>query len=1155
MAKQCDDLFQQLQALEEKKRLLQEAGTTLDSIDPKQGPRPEDPASRFFFKDRKTGRSLEADFDQLMDVVRGLSDENLEALIDQAIGVRAKPIGSEGQFQNFGQLVDRMGIDGAKDAAELVAVLTGTWRKANPEDFARVTRINDKAEFAQRLADSYAEAGMRIDLDTITQGIAKHAVPFTQVLASQTRLQVFSQVTRNTLVKRIDGLVDAITETGLKPTLEQMKEFSDAATKAIFAERSAAMSRRVSGQLLQQLKNDPTNAPAIAGRVLQDELKKEANELFGGYENLATGETVVGRVYEAAERGVDGVEDLKKIRETVIRDGSDPTSRLDKDMKQLWRRNARGYYKDSQLFNLNTQAIASYLSNKMVYVGEGYRSIFQSAQALRPEIKGSGFSRVARQLLPGDLKGGFEVTWQSSFLANDVISKAWKDALGDDAQGGLLASWKAAMEDTAEGRMPFGAAADERGGPVMSIEDQYKAARQVLYGETGAPASGSTAPGWSLDKFKSSVADLANEPNYRIPIAIRDKFFLSMKLLGNHIIENSYKTVFKKEIRMPVTPALQLLAGVDQRAGLRAYMTIRANDLLIKNKLDPALKDLSWAERKAMVRQELEDQLYQMSPSDQNVADYREIHDIGGLISDDDVREMIINEKIGMPVLKTDEQRAAFQRSQEMRMQTPPEKGWLAELDRGVMRARENDYVDALLPYWRSPMASALWEMKFAMPPIKETAGMIFNLPKGIQPSDEQMAKVAASWYAWLGLITSWGVLESTGAIEGSITGDPKAAAQSRAAGNNPNSIFGISGLKNVPIVKAMMLSSDLKKAVEQGLISKYDRKNIFMGLFQVFSGQLLRETGFSQFASINEAVTSQDPQAWMRTFGFMAGGQINPGSGLLRQIERIGGVTQRDMYPTRWTNPNDRFIEDQAGVRQPWSDQLEFLENLRFNLAPSLSGQPLKQKDYLGRRLRMFEGVFAGEWPVGFPGMWDSPVHATLERLQMLQPPAPLMTGRLKGLPMTSDLEVEYNDALAKPAPVPMSEHPMFQGRMRWRNPQGGDVDLSPLMTRITDGATLYEALNGLFQSDAWKSWEADPNQTTNRSVADAPRAEVMKRIGPKAVKLLHDYYDQLATEQVMESNSAAAKEWKVLFNQKNQMVDPMESQIENEALQQAVY
>ena len=91
-------------------------------------------------------------------------------------------------------------------------------------------------------------------------------------------------------------------------------------------------------------------------------------------------------------------------------------------------------------------------------------------------------------------------------------------------------------------------------------------------------------------------------------------------------------------------------------------------------------------------------------------------------------------------------------------------------------------------------------------------------------------------------------------------------------------------------------------------------------------------------------------------------------------------------------------------------------------------------------------------------------------------------------------------------------------------------DLNNNGLMDRLTKGKTLEQALRGLFASQTWKNLEADPDFTTNRRVTDRPLKEVMALPGPRMVKLLHEYYDHLAQNQVEMSNSPAAAEWRQL-------------------------
>ena len=109
----CDDIFQQIQALEGKKQGLNEASAQL-SADVEEP----DPVGRFVFRG-KDGQNYEASFDEIW---KQVSQDPLatRALAEIAAEGRVKPNGAEGQFENFAQLVDRMGLDSAADLGALL---------------------------------------------------------------------------------------------------------------------------------------------------------------------------------------------------------------------------------------------------------------------------------------------------------------------------------------------------------------------------------------------------------------------------------------------------------------------------------------------------------------------------------------------------------------------------------------------------------------------------------------------------------------------------------------------------------------------------------------------------------------------------------------------------------------------------------------------------------------------------------------------------------------------------------------------------------------------------------------------------------------------------------------------------------------------------
>jgi len=635
---------------------------------------------------------------------------------------------------------------------------------------------------------------------------------------------------------------------------------------------------------------------------------------------------------------------------------------------------------------------------------------------------------------------------------------------------------------------------------------------------------------------------------------MRDKAFVGLKLVGNHLIEK------QTGARLPVTSALQMMGAVDHRSGLRVFMTTRANELLLQRiQFKPTE---SWADRRAWVRGKLDDELYQATPTPQNIRDARKQFGMEDL-SDDEIASYLAAQKVGSPVLTTPAQKDAFDFSGYARLQSRPE-GYAGKVDDAVMRLRDNRYIDGLFPYWRSPWDQYLWTFKNSMPPIKGTAKLLF----GGNPTTEQLAKVAGGWTTFLGMIGMFTALDAAGVIEANGPLDPAARKQWLAEGHRPNSMFGIPllSLGALPVLQTMFLYKDMKESFINGEYTKYDKYNGFMGIGQVFVGQLMRQTSLGQFAQLVELMSDPTERRWKALVGYLANGQLNPASGPMRDIERFSSLRSTDLYGPRAMTQQDRDLQQEVSPNDPLEGIRDGLRNFAYFSVPSVAaamGQPIKDTDYLGYKLRLPEGVFRNEWQqkmgVGVPALWPSwapisrasrsPVHAVLDRIGMLNPPAPLVSGRMDGILMGADLEKEYNGHVGTVKGGTISNDPVFENKLTWRrnakevSMDGGErsveaipfsVDLNPgpdgngFMDRLTKGKTLEQALRGLFSSQTWKKLEADPAFTTDRRVTDRPLSQVMKLPGPTMVKLLHDYYGSLAAHRIETSNSPAAAEWR---------------------------
>lgn len=1156
MANNCDDPFQQVQRLMRVRAAidakLQQIAAGGDDSD----------LPRVFLRDRNTGEEIEVNFDRWFREAMVSQSDAMADFAARAVGEMRRPAGDQGWFTNAAQLVDRIGTDSAEEMVALMEAFTISWEKGNPADFARVTAINDREVFAQRLADGFAEAQLAIDKDSLAQAIVINTVPFLKILDNQTRLQVFADMTRANMNSKLALVIQQIEDTGLPPDGTVKAEFAESYRKAVFAHRSAALSRRVSGQLLQQLQQDPgMDLSGMTGRLSQDMLE-QARRVFS---DLPDGEdAVLGRVAEASSRGVDGVQDLREIMDTLDEELPDPKAPApDTDFKHNWRRNARAYYKDSQLFSGNTQLINNYLSGKLIFAAEGVRKAGENAVILKAQDLTQPIATRWTRNLPGakELLEGARVAAEAGILAHDAIRQSWRDSI---------------KQHFFESDTPFAGNPDTLGTKgTQDIAEQYDMALKVLFGESsdadavqpglfddsGDVPLDNTPPAGRMRTNDASIGNFfgsfAQEPVGYWPLVARDKAFVAFRLMANHLIEKAGGP------KLPVTSALQMMGAVDHRAGLRIHMTTRANQLLLERiKLKP---DESWADRRAWVSKQLDDQLYQATPTDQNIRDARQQFPALEEASDDEVASFLAAEKVGTPVLLSEAQRDAFQLSGYARLQTRPE-GYAGQVDDAVMKLRGERYTDAMFPYWRSPFNQQLWTFKNARPPLINTAKIIFKI--GGEPTAEQLAKVAGGWVTSLSMVGMFMALDSMGAIEGSgpiNVFDPQARRQWLAEGNRPNSIFGIPlvNLSTLPVLQTLFLYKDLKETFISGEYSDYDRYNGGVGILQVLAGQLMRQTSIGQLYQLMELLMDPTESRVNMFAGYLANGQLNPASGPMRDIERFSQLRQRDLYAPRQETKRDQELSDEVRDDDPLEQVKEALRRLAYNSVPSVAaamGQPIKETDYLGYKLRMPEGIFRSEWQkkmgVGTPALWPSwapmssgsrsPVHAVLDRIGLLVPPDPLVSGRMDGVLMGEDLEKEYNHQVGTVKGQAIGDDPIFGNRLMWRrnameayqDPGGRTVESTPfsadlnrggILDRLTQGRTLEQALRGLFASQTWKNLEASPEFTTDRSITDRPRAEIQRLPGPRMVQLLHDYYGHLAKEEIERSQSPAAKDWRL--------------------------
>lgn len=1147
----CDELFQRIRALEDKKQAFHDARGALHSMASE-----DDPVDRFVFRG-KDGQSYEASFDEIW---KQISQDPLatRAFAEMAAQQRLKPYGAEGQFENFAQLVDRMGLDQAADLGALLTRFTGDWEKVNPSDFARVTAVQDPEMFRARLARAFADAGIAIDQDRIGQAVTKNVGPFLGILDNQDRLRALEAVTRHNLVKKLEVLRDQIAATGVAPTREAKAAFMRDYYTAIYAHRSARVASRRAGQLLQNYQRLMDEDPGMPGSLFQStgaEAKAEAAKVAEDVIAMTPAEAVqegsiVKAVIEAADKGPAGQQELTDLIEAIKVDGIDPNGPgLEKDWERTWRRNARAGYKDSILFSLRSQLLSNYISQKIVFAAEGFKRM--------SGLNGwelYGMRKQARQLaLAGDDAELIKAAREAPVYVTPLATGFFRDALKDQLDGTRIAAaagmkahevirqtWQdsVAAHVMADGpsTTPFAGNVDvfeakDRG--VMNISDQWRMAKEVLDDP------------WDQTRFL---------------FQLRDKLHLGLKLLANTKIQELTGA------KLPILSSLQTMTAVDQRAGLRIFMTARANDLLLEQAAkfpDRTLKQ--WTDA---IDKDLREQIYQADPSPDQVKAARAQFNfdepgIGpdGLVAgltDDEVAAYIAAEKLGYPVLVTPEQIRAKDLSYALRMQQRQTEGLPGVIDRAVSGARQGELGDALISFWRSPFNQQLWDLTLASTPgnaIWKTAQVSGKLMQG-KLTPELAAEAQSSLIVGGTLMAMFLTLKSQGVIVGNGPVDPTARRQwmerLNAEGKVPNSVFGIPfNMGGIPVLNSLFLMSDVADVIDQGQVSRFDQQFALEGSLQLVAGQIMRTPGFRQVQMLYDALANGSSNAWekLARFGaFMGNSHFNPASGVERMAEWAAGTQTQDLLPPQpQTSAQERYALEQLPPDHPLKSLEDRLRSWTYLSNPGLAhwlGLRHKETTWLGRNLRRPEGIFRGEWPIGVPGIWeanngDYRVERTLENLGMLDPPRQLMVGKdSHGTAMTPEAMEEFNHYLGTVVPTtPYSRDPKNGGAAVWRGvmttTMQGDqavpagrltLDLTRLVDEAVQGRTVREALDFAINSPQYKRWEADPEFTSSPRVRDMTKEMRRAQPGPRLLQTIKDFYAALAEDRLEASGSQAA-------------------------------
>lgn len=1119
---QCDEIFQEIQRLEEQKQRAQRARAVLSEVD--------DSASN--------------PYDEWVN-----DADNREAAAARALGKRQKPVGSEGQPTNFGQIIDSLGEDGALPvAADLIGLNKG-WQKYDPASADAYMKVNGANVVADRINAIFGELGEEVNKSELLNQIQKNAAPFVHILENMSRLQVYDDITRVHMADKVGELADIAESTGLPPNRRKVAEFIQAYEVAMYAHGMRNLGSRRAGQLLQQLKGTSFDDTSVK-LILDEDAAVEVQAVESLAEEVTTkpgpngervpkeqadyirDDEVTKAVVEAAIEGKNGAAELREIQKTLLLDGADPKNGAgDKEWKRTWMAAARAAYKDSILGSGQSIGRNNYLAQKLVYMVEGLRAMSTNGYRL---MEGSGMRQLnlldptesgfIRNALKAKLDGA-----RFAFTADHMATQLINDGLQEMAwpRRRMASMRRAISEGFFDGHTPFATRTDDFNTQKGTLppEEQYKVAIEVFE----APFEGN--------------------PMARV-MQFRNKMAWSIKTLANKYYVNPQ--LAKMGVKpLPVTSVLQMNAAIDQRQGMRVFVAHRANELMLETaKKYPDLKYKDW---RKIVEAQVDELLVKANPTQGQVARYREQFNLGPEVTDEMISSKLAQQNVGYPLLDTPEAKASLDASIAQRMQNKP-TGPAGEVDSMVQKARKHESIDATIAsFWRSPFNQYLWDWGLGLEAAKFVPRIVKLGVDGINPNatitPKQLAEVESSAIMALGLYGAFKALDDNDQIIGGGPVDPGRRRvwreALRARGQKPNSILGIP-MGGLPIANTLFLMKDLGDVINNQKMNGFDGLETFLDGVSLLAAQITRMPGFYQAKVLMDAFSDRNPNVALRTVSFWLNSWFNPVNGGLRDAERLGGISRDTLVAPKLHqfSKDSGFLFDTLGPDHPMNTTYAYLQQMAYESSPGLAhwglGIPVQKKNYLGDDLRTPGGSAAWEWPLGMVGIrmgeQDHTVTNTLEYMGQLQPPSVQTTGMLEGVPVPVDLIQEHNDILGTVTSNGFgTDAASFGGFTYSVKSKAGDVafnssvSATALLHRLTKGKTQKQALNAFFQDPLFAKLESNPATTSDPAVQRMSDKDRRSRPAQRIVARIQKYYADLATEQIRSSStSPEAEQWR---------------------------
>ena len=621
-------------------------------------------------------------------------------------------------------------------------------------------------------------------------------------------------------------------------------------------------------------------------------------------------------------------------------------------------------------------------------------------------------------------------------------------------------------------------------------------------------------------------------------------------------------------------PALNTLSAVDNVSGfffhnyhVRFDLEMKARKSGVQLGLTDVDGNLSQQKVDDWINNEMKNNFYSNQVTEEMVKKYRKDNGLtpemmGDVEIEDAIREEFVANTYGAPFMGAAEAQDAARFSEELRFQNKPtHRNWgKGPFDAMQKLRRDEWWADLAFPYMQAPFMSESMDWTFTgFGPLKDAFRW-----RTLNPAEQRRAKsnaiMAAHVWAIYGFLSATGNIIGNGPPDNMFKERAEWLRELEAQGKKPNSIGGIPLIGGIPVISSLFLLEDLRYAIQHAAISDRDSNKLTDAAFIVLAGSLTRKTAIGNVKQLFEAIFPETAagtnQKMSRYTGYLMQGQM-PLSGPVREASRLLNAKPSQVYKEReWTTEETELFE--PGFLEKTERYVR--NEIAYNLLPGspFFGGKFKEKDWLGTKIRLSWGENLGRFmqhrffPREHP---NDKVYAELNHLNLLNPPGPLMTKTLEGVPMSDDLQQLYNQTYGstvgnkgtlmfnvrkeiKITPDTTQTRIVQEGDLagqrvvvKDKNKKKGEkktISMSSILVKHVEGKTPIEAFRSLMNDPKYIAFKKNKSTTTVQEIVNKEIKEVQKELPYVLMQELKNYYGQLAINQLNLSKEAAAVKWR---------------------------